>query len=99
MVHRLLCRAGYKTFNDPDFDYRSSCVTLETCLQVTHCPFPGQHKLIHLSKTKTLADPSRKRLSETGSAPLLSGCRNHMQTRAACTALDALLPGFRGFRV
>ena len=26
--------AGYKTFGDPDFDFQSSCVTLETCLQL-----------------------------------------------------------------
>ncbi|CAK0785458.1 hypothetical protein CVIRNUC_008667 [Coccomyxa viridis] len=25
---------GYKTFGDPDFDFQSSCVTLETCLQL-----------------------------------------------------------------
>ena len=26
--------AGYKTFGDPDFDFQSSCVTVETCLQL-----------------------------------------------------------------
>ena len=26
--------AGYKTFGDPDFDFQSSCVPVETCLQL-----------------------------------------------------------------
>ncbi len=27
--------AGFKTFNDPDFDWQSNCVTVETCLRVS----------------------------------------------------------------
>ena len=34
LKHSMAVCAGYKTFGDPDFDFQSSCVTVETCLQL-----------------------------------------------------------------
>ena len=66
-----LCWAGYKTFNDPDFDYRSSCVTLETCLQVFFGPSFYTYAMPVCVHCQGFFSGQQLLISPSGSCPVL----------------------------